>query len=103
MSIPLTLLAELKAKPGHAAELGQRLHALIAPTRRESGCLGYVLHRSNDDPDLFVLYENWRSRADLDLHLATPYLLDFFAHAPQLLADEVRMRFFAPAIETIAA
>ena len=97
MSNPLTLLAELQARPGLADELGARLQALLAPTHREAGCLGYALHRSSDDPDLFVLYENWRSRRDLDEHLATPYLLDFFAQAPQLLAQDVAMRFFAPA------
>lgn len=103
MSNPLTLLAELKARPGLADELGTRLQALLAPTRREAGCLGYALHRSSDDPDLFVLYENWRSRRDLDEHLATPYLLDFFAQAPRLLAQDVAMRFFSPAIDAQVA
>jgi quinol monooxygenase YgiN len=103
MSTPLTLLAELKASPGQAEELGARLQALVAPTRREAGCLGYALHRSSDDPDLFVLYENWRSRRDLDQHLAKPYLLDFFARAPQLLAQDVSMRFFSPAAAGEAA
>ena len=94
MSLSLTLLAELKARPGKSGELGERLQALVEPTRREDGCLGYVLHRSSEDADVFLLYERWRSRQDLDLHLATPYLLDFFARAPELLAGDVGMRFF---------
>jgi quinol monooxygenase YgiN len=103
MPTPLTLLAELKAKPGKTAELAQRLQALVAPTRAEAGCLGYVLHRSSDDPDLFVLYEQWRSRHDLDLHLATPRLVDFFARMPRLLAVEVSMRFFQVVPEDVHA
>lgn len=102
MSRPLVLIAELEAAPGKAAELGARLQALVAPTLREDGCLGYVLHRSRDD-DVFLLYETWRSRHDLDLHLATPCLVDFFAHAPRLLARDARMRFFQALPATDAA
>jgi quinol monooxygenase YgiN len=103
MPRPLTLIAELKAKPAKAAELGQRLRALVAPTRAEAGCLGYVLHRSSDDTDLFVLYENWRSREDLDRHLAMPYLADFFARVPDLVDGNVAMRYFEPGTEAAAA
>src|SRR5690606_17403040 len=103
MSNPLTLLAELKARPALADELGTRLQALLAPTRRGAGRLRHARHRSGADPDLFVLYESWRSRRDLDEHLATPYLLDFFAQAPRLLAQDVAMRFFSPAIDAQVA
>src|SRR6516162_1566156 len=50
MAKQLTLLAIIKAKADQANELGRRLAALVAPTRAESGCINYDLHRSNDDP-----------------------------------------------------
>jgi quinol monooxygenase YgiN len=46
--------------------------ALVAPTRAESGCINYDLHRSNDDPSVWMLYENWRSPDDLEQHFKRP-------------------------------
>ena len=45
-----------------------------------------------------LIYEHWRSRAALDAHMAMPYLRDFFARAPQLLSEPVRLRYFATAL-----
>ena len=51
MTSQLTLIARLTAKPQHAVELGEALKALIYPTSKEAGSLGYTLHRDNDDPN----------------------------------------------------
>ena len=36
--------------------------------------MDYCLHRSEDDPNVFMLYENWRSQRDLEKHLQMPYV-----------------------------
>lgn len=94
MSEQLTLLALLTAKAGQEDELGHRLAALIAPTRLEAGCINYDLHRSNESPAVFMLYENWRSKADLDAHFEMPYLKDFLARMDEVLAGEMDIKFF---------
>jgi quinol monooxygenase YgiN len=90
----LTVLARVRAKTGLEAEVFRMISDLIAPTRAEEGCINYVLHRSQDDPALFFLYENWRSRKDLDDHLATPYLQNFLGKVPDLLAEPVDLTFW---------
>lgn len=85
----VTVIARCKAKPGKEAEVRKEILALVAPTRAEAGCLNYDLHVSADDPGLFVLYENWKSKADLDAHLATPYLVRFKTLAPGLLSGPI--------------
>lgn len=89
----LTLIAMLRARPGGEEELGRRLAALVEPTLQESGCLGYQLHRSNSDRALWVLYETWRSQADLDLHFQMPYLKDMLADFPRLLRQEMELHY----------
>jgi len=93
MSNHLTVIARLTAKPDQAEALGENLRQLIAPTLRESGALGYTLHRDNDDPAVWILYETWASRADLDAHFQQPYMQALFVRAPELLAKEVDMTF----------
>lgn len=95
MSEKLTLVAFIKAKPGQEDELGRRLSLLVAPTRSEEGCINYDLHRSNDDPSLWMLYENWRFKADLDAHFEQPYLREFLAHKEEVLAGDMQIRLFS--------
>ena len=89
-----TLIAYVKAKPGKEAELKKVLMGLVGPTRKEAGCIDYHLHVSDDDPRMFLFYENWKSRKDLDEHLKTPYLVDFIGRRPELVDGDVPLHFF---------
>ncbi|MCZ6773861.1 MAG: putative quinol monooxygenase [Proteobacteria bacterium] len=94
MTEMVTLIAFLHAKPERVADLEKIMHAFVEPTRKEAGCVEYHLHRSNDDPNLFVFYENWRSQEDLDKHLETPYLKSFFATRMEYLEKDVDLQFY---------
>jgi quinol monooxygenase YgiN len=70
----VTVVARIKSKPGMEENVREKLMSLVAPTRAEAGCINYDLHRSMDDGSLFLFYENWASKDDLDKHLEMPYL-----------------------------
>jgi len=88
----VTVVAKIKAKPGLEQQVSQALMALVGPTRKEPGCINYDLHLSTDDPTLFLFYENWTSKKDLDEHLNMPYLRDFLGRAGELLAVPVEIQ-----------
>jgi quinol monooxygenase YgiN len=88
-----TLIACLHARPEKRAELLKILHSLVKPSRAEPTCVDYHLHVSNDDPNLFVFYENWRTRKELDEHLETPILRSFWARRLDLLEKDVDIQF----------
>jgi quinol monooxygenase YgiN len=69
----IIVVATARARPGREEELKTVLLSLIAPTRREAGCLNYDMHISPDDPARFLFHENWTSRAALEAHLQTPH------------------------------
>lgn len=87
----LTVVARMKAKPGLEQRVGELVMALVGPTRKEPGCINYDLYQSLDDRGLFMLYENWTSKKDLDEHLNMPYLKDFLAKATDVLAEPVEI------------
>ncbi|PZQ57781.1 MAG: antibiotic biosynthesis monooxygenase [Phenylobacterium zucineum] len=89
----LTLIARLTARAETADALGDGLKQLIAPTLAEEGARGYVLHRDNDDPKVWILYETWRSRADLEAHFEQPYTKAMMARFPDLLAREMELTY----------
>lgn len=82
----LTVIARLKARSGSEEELARALQSLLAPTRAEAGCITYDLHRSHEDPGLFVFTESWASREAWEAHMKTPHLAEFSARQP-LLAE----------------
>jgi quinol monooxygenase YgiN len=83
----VTLLVQLRSKQGQHLFLQSELRALVAPTRKEKGCLQYDLHRSLDDPNLFLLHEVWASRQHHQAHYQTPHFHRWNARKDSLLAS----------------
>ena len=71
----ITVVATFQARPGKEAELKNALIGLVAPTRKEAGCLNYDLHMLPEDPAKFLFHENWTSKAHLDAHLQSAHIL----------------------------
>ena len=42
----LTVVAQIKAKPGKESQVRQELLSLVAPSRQDDGCLNYDLHQA---------------------------------------------------------
>ena len=80
----IVVIAQLRARTGQEKELEGVLRGMIAPTRKEEGCLQYELNNSLSDPAVFVFYERWRNQADLDAHLRTPHMVPALARASEL-------------------
>ena len=70
----VTVTATFQARPGRETDLRHALAGLIAPTRKESGCLNYDLHVLAEDPTRFLFHENWTSRAELAAHLQSEHI-----------------------------
>ena len=70
----LTVVATFQAQAGKESELRAALAGLLAPTRREAGCLNYDLHQSPQEPAKFLFHENWTDQAALDAHLKSPHI-----------------------------
>jgi quinol monooxygenase YgiN len=67
----LLLLVAFKAKKGMADAFARALreHKLHEKTLAEPGCRKYDFFRSEDDPDLVLLLENWESEEALQTHM----------------------------------
>ena len=58
----LTVVAKILAKAEKRELVKSELLNLIATTREEEGCINYDLHQDNENPNLFLFYENWTTR-----------------------------------------
>lgn len=83
----VTLTVILRAREGQESLLEAELRAMVAPTRREEGCINYELHRNADVPGTLLLHEVWASREHHQAHMQTPHFLRWNARKDGLLAS----------------
>lgn len=86
MAHQVRIIAHFTAQPGKAQELSDLLQTLIEPTRKEPGCLMYVLWRNSQEAHSFCFVEEWADRASFEAHLRTAHIAHVLQHGPQLLA-----------------
>jgi quinol monooxygenase YgiN len=82
----VTVVARIRIKKGMEEKVKKELLSLVGPTRSEKGCVNYDLHQSVEDKSLFMFYENWVSKKDLDEHLAMPYMKSHLEKASEIFA-----------------
>lgn len=71
---PLRVVASIKAKPDKISEVRELLRGLVAPTRKEVGCLSYELLQNRKDPTDFTFTEIWESDSALDSHAKSAHI-----------------------------
>ena len=90
----LTVVCLLRPRPEQADRLRDALLALVTPTRAEASCLAYDLY--DDAEGSFVLFENWRSEAELKRHQQQPAVRALFGdRLKELLAEEMGVHYGA--------
>jgi quinol monooxygenase YgiN len=72
--MPLTIVANIRAKAGQEDLVLAELERLVEPTRHERGCIQYDLHRNNDHAGHFLFFENWETRELWQAHMASAHI-----------------------------
>ncbi|MDD2088587.1 MULTISPECIES: putative quinol monooxygenase [Pseudomonas] len=78
MTEQYAFILKAKTRPEKAEAFERLFRAYVEPSRQEPGCIEYHMLRDKQDPSLFVFYEVWASKADLDVHSALPHMREFF-------------------------
>jgi len=55
------------------AEIAEIVRTLAEASRREPGCVSYIPHQLQDDPDTILIYEQYRDDAALAAHRESPH------------------------------
>jgi quinol monooxygenase YgiN len=84
----LAVVAKLVARKDTVESVKTELLKLIAPTRQEDGCIEYRLHQDNEDPAVFIFYENWESLASLEQHINSRHYKDYIAALDGMIVEK---------------
>lgn len=67
-TIPIHILAFLEAKEGKKQELANILIPISEYSRKEKGNIKYILNLALDNPNYFMIDEEWSSKETFDMH-----------------------------------
>jgi quinol monooxygenase YgiN len=69
----IVLTAKYQCKPGMGDKVEEALREMIRLVEQEEGCIHYLVNRSKDNRDEFLLFEQYEDEAALARHSETPY------------------------------
>jgi quinol monooxygenase YgiN len=87
----LSIVAEVRAKPGKEDELRAVTLPLIQAVRSEPNNIVYFLQENRSSPGHFIFYEVFASEADFEAHNATPHVQAWFKKLPDLAQGGVQV------------
>ena len=92
MVLAVTWRAHEKQETKVAAIFGKLQEA----SRKEPGCLMYVVHQHLNDPRRFFVYEQYRDQAALESHWNSPHFLQYAKQELRSLGERVEGELFRP-------
>jgi quinol monooxygenase YgiN len=75
-SMTVRVAVLITTQPGRSVEQVAAFDLIKAAVRAEEGCIQYDLHRVTNQPDRFLLLEQWESAAALALHDASDLMAE---------------------------
>jgi quinol monooxygenase YgiN len=82
----MIVIAKLKAREGQEATMEAALRDMVKNVAVEKGTEVYTLHRSSEDPAIFMFYEKYKDSQAFKEHSATPHFKALFDTVKPLLA-----------------
>jgi quinol monooxygenase YgiN len=73
----ISFTVRMSFKQEDRAQILDDLRALTRLSRQEEGCVSYVPHFVESDPDTIVIYEQYRDEAAVEFHRATEHFAKY--------------------------
>lgn len=69
----VSFIVRLKFASEDRADIAETLRLLAEASRKEPGCVSYIPHQVEDDPDTVVIYEQYKDARALAAHRASEH------------------------------
>lgn len=69
----VSFTVRMKFAPEDHHQVKEFLTELAKASRQESGCISYIPHFVEDDPETVMIYEQYKDEAALNFHRNTPH------------------------------
>ncbi|HLI76162.1 MAG TPA: putative quinol monooxygenase [Acidobacteriaceae bacterium] len=73
----ISFTVRLRFRPEDREDVAGFLRELADASRKEPGCVSYIPHTIESEPDTVLIYEQYRDEAAVEAHRATPHFKRF--------------------------
>ena len=73
----VSFIVRMRFAPEDREQVGDILRQLALASRQEPGCVSYIPHTVEDDPNRVVIYEQYLDRGAREFHRSTPHFKKF--------------------------
>jgi len=84
------------AKTGYEKEVVSVFTKLTEESRKEPGCIMYLVHQHKTDSRRFLVYEQYKDDAALEAHRASSHFLQYAKKELPKLGERVEGNLYAP-------
>jgi len=92
----IVLIVHMTVKPGTEEECKRLCREMAEETRKESGCLQYIVHQSTDRPLNFAFYEQYVDEAALQAHRTSAHFARYITGGVDALVSTRTRELFIP-------
>jgi quinol monooxygenase YgiN len=85
----ISFAVKMKFSPEDRADVAESLRELALASRQEPGCVNYIPHRAEGDPDTIFIYEQYQDEKAFADHRASEH---FKIHAVRGVYQKMRER-----------
>jgi len=95
------LLARYRAQPGRGGDVERNLRLMAERVARdEPTCVLYRASRSIEEPDVFILYEEYVDQQALEAHRETPHFAELIEGTIVPILESREREVLVPVVET---
>ncbi|CAB4769705.1 MAG: antibiotic biosynthesis monooxygenase [Actinobacteria bacterium] len=80
----IVISGRMRFDPAHRDHALAEIAPVVAATATEEGNVHYRYYADLEDPNVLLLFEEWRDDEALQAHFAQPYVLSFLEQLPTL-------------------
>jgi len=84
----LFIFGRFHALAGREAVLEAAIRDVVAPSRKEAGCVSIHAFRSIRDARLFYIHSRWRDESAFEIHATLPHTTRFLERVEPLIDHE---------------
>ncbi|WAH36052.1 putative quinol monooxygenase [Alicyclobacillus dauci] len=92
----IVLIANYHCRQGMGDKVEEALREMIPLVEQEKGCLQYLVNRSKDNPDVFLLFEQYEDEEALARHSETAYFQRIIRNTVIPLLDKRERTLYTP-------
>ncbi|MGD6815950.1 putative quinol monooxygenase [Metabacillus sp. 84] len=90
----ISLEAYMNVKPEYREEFLDKVMHVVEQSSNEEGNISYRLYEEVNNPNHFVMLEQWKDQQSIDFHNQSEHFQTFFAAAKKVLAKPLTLKRF---------